>query len=817
MVNCLRMRIPTTAPWLRETWPNPHPSFPTEGKNWAFRAPAFLSSIVALSLVMLAAVPCPATEISVERPELVIPRVSSTPPALEDFLEMKPNAAWQGRLAKVGNFIQRLPSDGQPITQRTDAYLGYDDKNLYCIFVAFDSEPRKVRAHLVPRDSVTGEDKVDLFLDTFHDQRRAFVFTTNAYGIQMDGLWNEGQVNQYDRSFDTVWRSRGKLTSKGFVVWMAIPFKSLRFPTTREQEWGIVLIRWIPRTNESATWPRVTTRIEGRLNQGATLKGLKDISPGRNVQFIPYGFFRSFRALDTRDPVEPRFVTDRAEFDGGLDGKFVLKDSFALDVAVNPDFSQVESDEPQVTVNRRFEVFFPEKRPFFLENSGFFETPINLLFTRRIADPQFGVRLTGKKGPYAIGALVADDESPGKLVAPGDPLFGQRAHFGIIRVSRDVFRQSSIGVMFTDREFSEDSNRVGAVDMRFKLTRNWLTNGQAVASSTRLPDGTHLAGPAYKFRLRRDGRQFYYDLEYNDRSPGFLTETGFLAEGSVQKPLGGGRTIPRPQLRTDIRSVTQFATYRFRPEGKHFISWGPNVLINPIWDHQGQRLDMYHDYSMTWEFTGATTFELFHIADRELLRPQDFAGLHDNRVFSHHRNGLFFETSYDPRITFRSEYSRGTLINIVPPAGQEPALANLSRANTSLILRPLTRLQVENTYILERLTDRGQGENIFNNHIIRSKWGWQFNRELSLRVILQYNAILANPALTRLETAKNFNADFLFTYLVNPWTALYVGYNGNAQNIELVPTADGSALIRSRQFQNDANQFFVKFSYLVRF
>ena len=149
-----------------------------------------------------------------------------------------------------------------------------------------------------------------------------------------------------------------------------------------------------------------SSRIEGRLNQAATLRGLVNISPGRNIQLIPFGAFRSFRSLDTRDEDRPQFVRDRADFDGGLDAKLVFKDSLVVDVAVNPDFSQVESDEPQVTVNQRFEVFFPEKRPFFLENASFFETPINLLFTRRIADPQFGVRLTGKLGPYALGAFL---------------------------------------------------------------------------------------------------------------------------------------------------------------------------------------------------------------------------------------------------------------------------------------------------------------------------------------------------------------------------------------------------------------------------
>jgi hypothetical protein len=757
-----------------------------------------------------------ASDVPASRPVLVVPRVDRAP-TLEDFLEMKPGRAWEGRLAKADGFIQRLPSDGAPSSQRTDVYLGYDDVNLYCIFVAFDAEPQKIRAHMLPRDNAYGDERVDLFLDTFHDQRRAFVFTTNPFGVQMDGLWNEGLVQQYDRSFDTVWQSRGKLTRQGFVVWMAIPFKSLRFPPTREQSWGIVLIRWIPRVNESATWPWVSTRIEGRLNQGATLKGLENISPGRNMQLIPYGFVRSYRALDARDAAQPRFVSDRAEPDAGLDGKFVLKDSFALDVALNPDFSQVESDEPQVTINRRFEAFFPEKRPFFLENPGFFETPINLFFTRRIADPQFGIRLTGKKGPYAIGALLADDESPGKSVPVGDPLHGQRAGFGIVRISRDLFRQSSVGFMFTDREFGDGFNRVGSLDGRFKLTRNWLASGQAVASSTCLPDGSALAGPAYKARLRRDGRQFYYDLDFNDRSPGFLTQTGFTAEGSVERPLQGGRSILRPSLRTDIRSVGQFASYRFRPEGKYLISWGPNVFVNPIWDHQGTRLDMYHDYSMTWELTGGTMLELFYVADRELLRPKDVAGLAENRTFSHHRQGIYFETSYDPRITFRGQYSRGTLINVVPPPGQQPALANLTRSEASITVRPLTLLSVDNTYLLERLTDRGQGGSIFNNHIIRSKWGWQFTRELSLRVILQYNAILANAARTRLETTKNFNADFLFTYLVNPWTALYVGYNGNAQNIDLVPTATGSQLLRTNYFTHDARQFFIKFSYLLRF
>ncbi len=747
-----------------------------------------------------------AAEQAGQRLVLVIPRVERAP-QLEDFLEMKPNGEMAGRLAKVEGFIQREPSDGAPSTQRTEAYLGYDDKNLYIIFIAFDSAPNKVRARMTRRENIWEDDKVEVALDTFHDQRRAYVFGANPLGIQRDGLLAEGQGDGgpewdwggADWSFDTLWQSRGHLTEQGYVVWMAIPFKSLRFPATPQQTWGIMLSRDIPRVNEETNWPHYSSRIEGRLNQAATLQGLENISPGRNMQLIPYGMFRSFRALDTRDPLAPRFVRDRADPDAGLDAKFVFKDSLVLDVALNPDFSQVESDEPQVTVNQRFEVYFPEKRPFFLENANFFETPNDLLFTRRIADPQFGLRLTGKLGPYALGAFLIDDQSPGKRVLLDDPLAGKRALFGIVRVSRDLFRQSSLGFIYTDREFEDSFNRIGGLDGRLKLSRNWVAEFQGVTSATKFLDGSYLAGPAYDVGLRRVGRQLFYELEYTDRSPGFRTQPGFLR-------------------RPDMREVEQFVSYDFRPEGKYLISWGPHLRTSRVWDHRGTRLDWSYDIELSWELTGQTYFELSYEAEHERLRPQDFPVLPQNRDFSHNEKRFFLGSSYIPQVNFHVSYGWGAGINYVPPDGQEPVLANASEGELELTLRPITPLLIDNTYIVSWFKDRASGASIFNNHIMRSKWNWQFTRELSLRVILQYESVLANPELTALETRKNFNADFLITYLVNPWTALYIGYNGNAQNIDLLPTATGSEIVyHRRRFINDAKQFFFKFSYLFRF
>jgi hypothetical protein len=730
---------------------------------------------------------------------------------------MKPDSEWEGKLAKVEGFTQRLPSDGQPASQKTIAYLGYDSNNLYCIYVAFDSQPARIRAHRVARDTFYMEDKIDLFLDTFHDHRRAYVFTVNPYGHQLDGLWTEGPRSQFDGTWDGVWQSRGKLTEEGFVVWLAVPFKTMRFPKTEKQTWGIVFVRWIPRNNESNCWPWISTRIEGRISQEATLTGLEGISPESRGVLTPYAYARTYRTLDQTDPTNPQSEAKTVDPKIGTNGRLVFKDSFNLDMTVNPDFSQVEADQPQITANRRFTVYYPEKRPFFLENSHYFETPMNLLFTRDIADPQFGMRLTGKAGPYEVGWLAIDDRSPGESVPQGNPLYGDRAGFGVLRVNRDLFRQSSVGMIYTDREFAGTYNRVGGFDAHLKLRKNWWLTGEAVTSETTIPGSPRTAGPAYNAQLRYDSRTLYSNMQFNDLSPGFNTLAGYIETDAVDRPVYVGRTITQPPLRINMRGVSEVAMYRFRPEHKYLVSWGPTVFVNPLWDHSGNRLDMYQDYTMSWEFKGQTAFETYWQQDEEMLRPQDFRGLPQNAVYSHHRDGLYFETSRISQVSFKADYSQGALININPPAGQLPLLSNVNLASVGLVLRPGKHLRIQNTYLLERLTDRATGASAFNNHIIYSEWVYQFNQRYSIRVIPQYTAVLANPAFSSLSTSKNFNGDFLFTYLVNPFTALYVGYNGNMDNIQLLQSMGGNAILRTPGLYQDGHQFFVKLAYLLKF
>ena len=807
----------------------------------------------------------PAPKPFVAPPTLTIPRLTHAP-ALEDFLEMQPKGETALQMAKVSGFVQRTPHDGETVSEETEAYLGYDQKNLYLVFVCFD-DPAKVRARMSRREDIYDDDQVAVLFDTFHDRRRAYEFQTTALGVQWDAIYTEATRAEvggnWDTSFDTVWDSRGKVTSHGFVVWMAIPFKSLRFPATKQQEWGIILYRGIIRKNEDSFWPHVSRKVEGRLGQAATLYGLEGISPGRDIELIPYGVMRSFRSLDTVDPYNPFFQKAAVQGQPGMDAKFVIRDHFVLDMTANPDFSQVESEDPQITVNQRFEVYFPEKRPFFLENEDYFRTPIDLFFTRNIQDPSAGIRLTGKEGPYSVGIMSTDDRAPG-LAVPNfcpatslncsDSLTGIRSYFTIARVSRDIFKQSSVGAVYTDWECptTGEYNRTGGLDTRLKFNANWTVEAQAVVSSSNLlglhssnlqstceynlfpfssgnaGKGNYYAGPADKVEVRRNGLHFNYIGTYQDVSPGFVTVPGFVN-------------------RVDIRGLYNTIYYRFRPKKGWILSWGPSMLQRYVFDHEGNRLDTNYDPYVRIEGRGQTFIWLDPYEElRERLRPQDFAflGLSENKNQDYHEHisSVRAQTGYLRKVTVGGSYSWGDGVNFVPAAHSQPQ-GLLSRSNTAdgtLTFRPVKPLKIENTYLFERLRATNNeyllalaqtpgvliGKGILNNHIVRSKWNWQFTPQLSLRVILQYNSILANTPgntlypYTYLPTQKQFNADFLVTYLVHPGTAIYVGYNSDLQNLDhslMLDPAGLAGLYTPKGYINDSRQFFVKVSYLFRF
>jgi Domain of unknown function (DUF5916) len=750
-----------------------------------------------------------------------IPRVHRAP-KLEDFLENRPR---EMELA-VSDFRQNLPGDGTPATESTSAYLSYDDKNLYVAIVCHD-EPGQVRAHLAKREATDQDDGVGVLLDTFRDFHRAYYFFSNPLGVQTDAIYTEGQG--YDYSFDTLWDSTGSLLPDGYLVFFSIPFKSLRFSGGPEQTWGIALYRVILRKSEYDYWPYITQRVEGLTQQFAPVDGFEQVSPGRNIQLIPYGLLADDHYLNQPNqpnppnPATPPSYLDSFEHRGGLDAKFVVKDALTFDVTLNPDFSQVESDDPQVTVNQRFAVFFPEKRPFFIENAGFFATPINLFFSRQIADPQFGGRMTGKVGNWTLGALVIDDRQPGLAFSSGQ--YNRRAVDGVVRVTREFGKQSYIGAYASSRDFADTSNRLASLDARLKFSKNWVVDAQAVHTWTRqdtnsanfpclwLPQSSSGIGSQQGSALWLDasytGRHFTFSTYYDDFSPNFCSELGFVN-------------------RIDIRQNNAFGGYFWRPEKNKVIDFGPTAFETLDWNHAGILQDWQAALGFQVDLTKQTTFTASRGEAYELF---------DNIGFRKHSFAVSAAAQPYKWISFSTRYVQGIAENFFPAPGLLPFLGNSNRVNFGFTLRPSSRFRMDETLIYYRLGTRpgwtsppfSPGQSIFNNYLNRAKVNYQFTKELSLRLILDYNATIANTNLLDLQTnlgsfdggpivpTKQFTTDVLFTYLLHPGTAIYVGYNNGFTNLTLNSGPTPTVTLLGPAANTTTRLFFLKASYLLRF
>jgi hypothetical protein len=402
-------------------------------------------------------------------------------------------------------------------------------------------------------------------------------------------------------------------------------------------------------------------------------------------------------------------------------------------------------------------------------------------------------------------------------VTDDDPAFGRRSQNAVFRLNRDVGNQSSVGLIYTDTEFQDSFNRVGGLDGRLRINQNWLAIAQGVASSTRSRDGEELSGPAWDALIQRSGRQLNYSAVYNDRSPGFRTALGFLPGSGRSSRPGRPRSRALP-LRPDFRGLRQTFGYRFRPEGDVLIAWGPDLNFHPSWRHDGSALDTLYSVDLAAELIRQTSLGVFYTGLVERLRPDDSPALGQETRYSSGRAGLYWSArSLFRTLSFSGEYARGTVINLVPPEGVGPELADSTQGSLELTWYATRSIRFEGTYLLSRLGERSTSQRIFDNHILRGKLSWQPTIRLNLRTIVQYDSLEADPLLTSLETSKNLNVDVLFTYLVNPWTALYVGYNNNQNNLRLMPTDDGSELIPTDRVGPDSWQFFVKASYLVRF
>ena len=646
----------------------------------------------------------------------------------------------------------------------TEMWIAYDPSNLYVGVRAHDPEPAKIRARLRDRDNAFQDDFVGVVLDTFNDERRAFEFFVNPLGVQMDLMQNDVTGSE-DESWDALWESAGRVTQTGYEVEMAIPFSSLRFPRTAgAQTWGIDAVR---------IWPRDQRRRIG-LNElprgsncylcsGSKLEGFAGITPGRNLELAP-----TLTATDSaaRSGAGERF-TGSDEQELGLTARWGVTPATTLGAALNPDFSQVEADAAQLAVNTQFALFFPEKRPFFLEGADLFDTRIGAVYTRNVADPDWGVKLTGKSGKSAYGVIAARDTRTNLLI-PGSQ-FSQLAFLeeentsAVLRYRRDLAGSSALGGLVTSREGNGYRNRLAGLDGLFRWGEGDAFRVELLGSETVYPEtirarhgqsaGT-LEGTAARLGYQHQTRSWMTSLVYNDVSGDFRADLGFIPQADFRTGYGilerywyaeeGERRWSRFTLGAET-------TWTYDYDGEPLQN-----QVAPYFRLNGPRqsfVNVYLGYGPSW-FNGQELDRTFVVAYGELQATPNVYLRLDSRVGQ--------EIDYD-------NTRQGEIVRLIPGARFD--------------LGRHLRLNLAHNY--ESLDVAGG--RLYTANLTDLRATYQLNVRTFLRVVSQYFDLERDPALYTFATEAQQSSLFsqlLFSYKVNPQTVLFLGYSDNYRGEE---------------------------------
>jgi hypothetical protein len=698
---------------------------------------------------------------------LTIPEFS-TVPKIDGVLD---NPLW-GKAAVIEDFTQFEPLEGAVPSEKTKAYLAYDKNNLYLAFRCFDSNPKAIRACLTQRDKAEQDDEVTIYLDTFNDKKRAFVFQINPCGIQTDGILTEGTgrrrmgFERFDRNWDTYFLADAHMDDQGYTVEMAIPFKSLRFPNADSQKWGLKIVRSIRRKNEEDHWPPHSRDVNGFLVQSGIIEFNGRIEKGKNIEIMPV----VTGLQQTGDKFRP---------EAGLNLKWGVTSDMVFDSTYNPDFSQVEADMPQIDVNQRYALYFPEKRPFFLEGRDYFDTPFELIYTRTIVNPQWGVKLTGKTKGFTMGVLSAMDVNSPEITIldpaeedggedNGEPEILYRSLVNVLRLKKDLFSESSIGIILTDKEegaswqnLTSNYNRVAGVDGQFKFLNSNRFNFQAVGSMTKWgPEKTGLV-PAYTFSLSHNSRHLQLSADYSSIPPDFEASLGFFR-------------------RKDIRFFSTRAGYAFLPQNDLIVTIRPSVEYRRIYDFGGNLTD--DEYSVSCFLSGwRQTF----------LWTNFSSGLERYNGVNFYQKDFMIGLGSEPLSWLSGEiryfFGDGIYYDLDPYLGYETGL------ETSLMLKPLSNLALAYSYANNTFYKEKGGANVYKINVISQRINYQITRPLSLRLITDYN-----------DYYKELYASVLLSYEYRPGTVFYIGVDDNQARDE------------NGIFRGTGRYYFIKFSYWWR-
>ena len=741
------------------------------------------------------------------RPTVTIPRIDARV-VVDGQLD---EAAWT-QAAVLDGFHQYQPVDGQAALERTEVLVWYAPDALMVGIKAHTANVATLRATLADRDKIENDDHVVLYLDTFNDRRRAFMFGVNPLGVQLDGVRTEGAASaahiyggSIDYSPDFYYESKGRVTADGYVVEIRIPFKSLRFPGTAAQEWGFNVHRFSPSTGYEDTWTDVRRAGASFLAQGGVLTGLHDLERGVVTEVQPFvtGSASGQRGVDNQ------FVRGRLNTTTGANVRLGFT-QVSLDATLNPDFSQVESDAGLVTVNERFALYVPEKRPFFLEGIELFATPNQLIYTRQLKDPSVGGKVTGKLGAYSVALLSANDH-----------LTTDNAQFTIGRVRRDLGGDSNIGLAVTDREEGGAYNRVAAADARIVYSKLYYLEAQIGTASTRDPNGATRDGAIWKLENDRTGRYWGYNIQWVDIARGFESQAGFVPRTGITSfhwfnrfSAYGSKGALVEQI-----SVNTFPSRIWRSAGalnsapiegsdqlmlQARLRGGWNVQLNAARAFYNVDPAMYATYSTAVVPVGTLVTDLvftpYHPATRQ-------TGLSD----------MSAQVSTPVLQWVNASF---TVQRTALPIFAEGSRGNDLRLSASVSLRPTAAARVEGTLATSHITRSTNGSVYANDVIPRVKVEYQLTRAMFFRVVSEYHSqrldALRAPGGRVLYIAgmpsapsesSRLRLDWLMSYQPVPGTVAFLGYGTGMD----APQSDAYSTLRR---SDDA--FFVKLAYQFR-
>lgn len=724
---------------------------------------------------------------------------------------------WRNAALLTG-FSLYQPADGRPAPDSTEVRVWYSPTAIYFGIRAFEPHG-PVAATEADRDRISSDDNVEIHLDTFDERNRALVFIVNPLGVQADGTKSEAggfipgsnvMPGQTDLSADFIWQSKGRLIDGGYEVEIRIPFSSLRYPTKSVQRWGVQVDRHVQHSGYEETWTPAVRASASFISQAGRLTGLTGMHHGEIIELNPE-LTNTVNGTPCCAPTLRNWSYDANPQLGG-NVRWARGSNWILNGTVKPDFSQVEADATQVAADERFALFYPEKRPFFVEGADQFNVPNTLVYTRTIVQPEGAAKITGKLGRTDVAWLSALDQNQ-----TGS---GQHPLVDVVRLRQNFGEQSLAGLLYSDRVGDGRENRVAGGDTHIVFGGKYFAQFQFAESMTRT-NGATLSGPLWEAVVDRTGRSFGFHYNVLGIHQNFRADNGFVPRTGYIQP-----------------SVSNRYTWYGKPGGalERFNVFG---TVNGYWNYDdftsGKNLVEDHAQAMMqWTMRGGWNLGLTPRISTYTFNPKDYANLLTPAVAVGGTPTTFVPSN---RIeTFTSAFSVSTpqfrtfAASVGTTLGNDVDFLETSRVfrtdyNASLDLRPSDRLRVSATYVSSTFMRRSDDERSAFTHIPRLKVEYQLARPLFVRVVSQYTAtrreplrdprtgavLLVSSGGTTTPSAPSstnvLRTDWLISYRPAPGTVFFLGYGGSMSEPD--PLA-------FQQLRRTSDAFFVKASYVFR-